>query len=307
MDARPGGVPAIAHGHHEKLDGSGYPMGLRGPQISVQTRILTICDIWDALTAGDRPYKKAVPVEQALDLMREECDAGHIDGSLFQVFVESPGRGRRMMMRAHENPAHSHLRRRPRCCCPPAPTSACGPTRRRRRRPRPHGRIRPTCRSPGRNDRPRLVARLRRPHLDQLVDRAIAGNVDLSVLAARIGVANAQIGEARAGALPTLEAGAGASFEKSTGQKFTKQFNLATQTNWDIDIWGKVEKGVQAQKAEFSATEADWRAGYLKLVSDVSTTYFQILQFDEQIDQQQKPWKRTGKSWRPTRRCSRTA
>ncbi|CAH0224368.1 Outer membrane protein OprM [Massilia sp. Bi118] len=126
------------------------------------------------------------------------------------------------------------------------------------------------------------------PTLDQLVSRAIAGNVDLSVLAARIGVANAQIGEARAGALPTLDAGAGASFEKSTGQKFTKQFNLATQTNWDIDIWGKVEKGVQAQKAEFSATEADWRAAYLTLVSDVSTTYFQILQFDEQIEQQQK-------------------
>jgi 3',5'-cyclic-nucleotide phosphodiesterase len=83
------GVPAIAHGHHEKLDGSGYPMGLRGPQISVQTRILTICDIWDALTAGDRPYKKAVPVEQAIGLMQEECNAGHIDGSLFQVFVES--------------------------------------------------------------------------------------------------------------------------------------------------------------------------------------------------------------------------
>jgi NodT family efflux transporter outer membrane factor (OMF) lipoprotein len=126
------------------------------------------------------------------------------------------------------------------------------------------------------------------PALDQLVNRAISANLDLAVLAARIGVANAQIGEARAGALPTLDAGAGASFEKSTGQKFTKQFNLATQTNWDIDIWGKVEKGVQAQKAEFSATEADWRAGYLKLVSDVSTTYFQILQFDEQIDQQEK-------------------
>jgi NodT family efflux transporter outer membrane factor (OMF) lipoprotein len=88
--------------------------------------------------------------------------------------------------------------------------------------------------------------------------------------------------------LPTLEAGAGASFEKSTGQSFTKQYNLGTQTSWDVDIWGKVERGVQAQKAEFNATEADWRAGYLKLVSDVATTYFQILQFDEQIDQQQK-------------------
>jgi 3',5'-cyclic-nucleotide phosphodiesterase len=83
------GVPAIAHGHHEKLDGSGYPMGLRGPQISVQTRILTICDIWDALTAGDRPYKKAVPLDQAIGLMQEECNAGHIDGSLFQAFVDA--------------------------------------------------------------------------------------------------------------------------------------------------------------------------------------------------------------------------
>ena len=83
------GVPAIAHGHHEKLDGSGYPMGLRGSQISVQTRILTISDIYDALTATDRPYKKAVPVEQALDLMDAECQAGHLDPALFKVFVES--------------------------------------------------------------------------------------------------------------------------------------------------------------------------------------------------------------------------
>ncbi|HJW25229.1 MAG TPA: HD domain-containing phosphohydrolase [Rhodocyclaceae bacterium] len=83
------GVPAIAHGHHEKLDGSGYPMGLKGDQICVQTRILTISDIYDALTAGDRPYKKAVPPEIALDLMAEECRAGHLDARLLQVFVDS--------------------------------------------------------------------------------------------------------------------------------------------------------------------------------------------------------------------------
>jgi HD-GYP domain-containing protein (c-di-GMP phosphodiesterase class II) len=83
------GVPAIAHGHHEKLDGSGYPMGLRGEQISPQTRILTISDIYDALTAGDRPYKRAVPPPLALDMMRAECGAGHLDADLFDVFVES--------------------------------------------------------------------------------------------------------------------------------------------------------------------------------------------------------------------------
>ncbi|WP_229467308.1 efflux transporter outer membrane subunit [Massilia sp. Mn16-1_5] len=128
----------------------------------------------------------------------------------------------------------------------------------------------------------------RDPYLDGLVERALRANFDLKILAARIRVASAEIGEARAGALPSLDAGAGASFEKSTGQKFSKQFNLGTQVNWDIDIWGRVAKGVEAQTAEFRATEADWRAGYLTLVSDVSTTYFQILQFDEQIRQQEQ-------------------
>ena len=126
------------------------------------------------------------------------------------------------------------------------------------------------------------------PYLDSLVTQAIAGNFDLKILAARIEVANAQIGEARAGALPTVDIGAGASLDKSTGQKFAKQFNLGTQVSWDIDVWGRVNKGVQAQTAEFHATEADWRAGYLQLVSSVSTTYFQILQLDEQLEQQQR-------------------
>lgn len=85
------GVPAIAHGHHEKLDGSGYPMGLKGSEISLQTRILTISDIFDALTARDRPYKEAVPVEHALDLIAEECRAGHLDARLFKVFVDARG------------------------------------------------------------------------------------------------------------------------------------------------------------------------------------------------------------------------
>jgi NodT family efflux transporter outer membrane factor (OMF) lipoprotein len=128
----------------------------------------------------------------------------------------------------------------------------------------------------------------RDPELDGLVARALRDNADLRILAARTKVAGAQIDEARAGALPTLDAGAGASFEKTTGQPFAKQFNLGTQVNWDIDIWGQVAKGAEAQTAEFRASEADWRAGYLTLASDVATTYFQILQFDEQIDRQQK-------------------
>ena len=82
------------------------------------------------------------------------------------------------------------------------------------------------------------------PHLDSLVTKAIAGNFDLKILAARIAVADSQIGEARAGALPTVDIGAGASLEKTTGQKFSKQFNLGTQVSWDIDVWGRVNKGV---------------------------------------------------------------
>jgi outer membrane protein, multidrug efflux system len=128
----------------------------------------------------------------------------------------------------------------------------------------------------------------RDPYLDSLVTKAVEGNFDLKILAARIDVANAQIAEARAGALPTVDIGAGASLEKSTGRKSTKQFNLGTQVSWDIDIWGRVAKGVQAQTAEFRATEADWRSGYLQIVSSVSTTYFQILQLDEQIEHQQR-------------------
>jgi NodT family efflux transporter outer membrane factor (OMF) lipoprotein len=124
------------------------------------------------------------------------------------------------------------------------------------------------------------------PYLNRLIEQALSGSYDIKVLAARIRVAGAQIGEAKAGALPVVDVGAGASFDKSTGQKGTWTYNLGAQLNWDIDIWGKVEKGVQAQTAEFHATEADWRAGYLTLASSVASTYFQILQFDEQIGQQ---------------------
>ncbi|WP_179402646.1 efflux transporter outer membrane subunit [Burkholderia guangdongensis] len=123
------------------------------------------------------------------------------------------------------------------------------------------------------------------PTLDALIDKAIAGNVDIRVLAARIGVAGAQIGEAHAAALPTADLGAGIDYEKVTHASLSKTYDLGSQVNWDIDIWGKVEKDVQAQKAEYHATEADWRAGYLTLVADVSTTYFQILQYDDQIEQ----------------------
>jgi HD-GYP domain-containing protein (c-di-GMP phosphodiesterase class II) len=81
-------IPAIAHGHHEKLDGTGYPRRVRGADIPVQTRIMTISDIFDALTAQDRPYKRALPTTRALDILTEEVKAGMLDAELFRLFIE---------------------------------------------------------------------------------------------------------------------------------------------------------------------------------------------------------------------------
>src|SRR5213593_2666141 len=82
-------IPIIAYGHHEKLDGKGYPRGVTGDAIPIQTRMMTISDIYDALTAADRPYKPAVPPVRALDIMDEEVRAGQLDGQLFQLFVDA--------------------------------------------------------------------------------------------------------------------------------------------------------------------------------------------------------------------------
>ena len=130
------------------------------------------------------------------------------------------------------------------------------------------------------------------PVLDELVSRAIAGNLDIRVLAARSDVARAAIGQARAGLLPTIEGGMATDTFKSTGVPSTTKYSTASEANWEIDIWGKVRKGVDASEAEFRATEADWRAGYLTLVSDVASAYFQIRQFDEQIVRHQAAFDR---------------
>lgn len=82
-------VPQIAAKHHEKLDGSGYPTSAEAAEIPVQTRMMTIADIFDALTAADRPYKKAVPVDRALDILEAEVRSGKLDSELFRLFCES--------------------------------------------------------------------------------------------------------------------------------------------------------------------------------------------------------------------------
>ena len=81
-------IPEIAYGHHEKLDGTGYPRGLHESQIPLQTKMMTISDIYDALTAQDRPYKRAVPIERALDILHAEADTGKLDRDLLEVFTQ---------------------------------------------------------------------------------------------------------------------------------------------------------------------------------------------------------------------------
>lgn len=80
-------VPEYAGGHHERMDGKGYPRGLTREQMSVQARIVGVADIFEALTAADRPYKSGMPLSQALAIMCRMRDNGHIDPDLFEVFV----------------------------------------------------------------------------------------------------------------------------------------------------------------------------------------------------------------------------
>jgi hypothetical protein len=82
------GIPVIAYGHHEKLNGRGYPLRVNGEDIPVQTRMMTISDIFDALTATDRPYKRAVPAERALDILHDEATEGMLDQDLLEAFIQ---------------------------------------------------------------------------------------------------------------------------------------------------------------------------------------------------------------------------
>lgn len=82
-------VPEIAYAHHEKLDGSGYPRGVRGDAIPLQSKMMAIADIFDALTASDRPYKPAAPVERALAILEHEVQNNHLDPELCRLFREA--------------------------------------------------------------------------------------------------------------------------------------------------------------------------------------------------------------------------
>ena len=82
-------IPEIARAHHEKLNGRGYPIGLTSVEIPVQAKMMTICDIFDALWASDRPYKRAVPTDRALEILKLCVRDEEIDPELFRLFLEA--------------------------------------------------------------------------------------------------------------------------------------------------------------------------------------------------------------------------
>ncbi len=82
-------IPEIALAHHEKLNGKGYPFGLNAGQIPVQAKMMTICDIFDALSASDRPYKRAIPTDRALDILKLCVRDKEIDPELFRIFLDA--------------------------------------------------------------------------------------------------------------------------------------------------------------------------------------------------------------------------
>jgi HD-GYP domain-containing protein (c-di-GMP phosphodiesterase class II) len=93
-------VPEYAGGHHERVDGKGFPKGLLKSEMSVQARVMAIADVFEALTARDRPYKEPMKLSQAISILKKMSETGHIDPDLFEVFIEQS---------VHINYAKEHL------------------------------------------------------------------------------------------------------------------------------------------------------------------------------------------------------
>jgi HD-GYP domain-containing protein (c-di-GMP phosphodiesterase class II) len=82
-------VPDYASQHHEKPDGSGYPDGIKGKDLPLQSRILAVADIFDALTARDRPYKKPMSLSRAIEIMQNMKKHNHLDPDIVDIFLDS--------------------------------------------------------------------------------------------------------------------------------------------------------------------------------------------------------------------------
>jgi hypothetical protein len=81
-------LPIIARGHHERIDGTGYPDGISSGKLSLRSRIMAVADVYDALTASDRPYKRALSPETAIRIINEEADSNHLDKDVVDIFIK---------------------------------------------------------------------------------------------------------------------------------------------------------------------------------------------------------------------------
>ena len=125
--------------------------------------------------------------------------------------------------------------------------------------------------------------------LDELVDRAIAGAFDLRVAALNIEKAGIKIQAKKDQSFERrveTKLGSNTTFDQSGRSSTTYNDTLTANFSWEIDLWGKIRKGLDAERAGYKASEAEWRVAYLTLVSEVATKYFELLQFDEQIKNQ---------------------
>ena len=126
------------------------------------------------------------------------------------------------------------------------------------------------------------------PYLNELVAKALAGSPDIKILLSRIESAGVNVELEQVSNIPTLGLGTSAGVTR-TNLGDSQSYNVnASGLNWEADIWGKLRKGINAQKAEYKASEADYRAGYLTLISEVAQNYFEIRNLDERITAQQK-------------------
>lgn len=120
--------------------------------------------------------------------------------------------------------------------------------------------------------------------LNSLVDQAIDGSFDLKIMLGRIRAAGAVIDQSEADLYPSLGFDTGARFADSKGAGDQQSFNASANLSWELDLWGKNKRAVDASKAEKEAIKADYRAGYLTLVSNVAEAYFVIRRYDASTD-----------------------
>lgn len=118
------------------------------------------------------------------------------------------------------------------------------------------------------------------PALDTYIANAISGSYDLKILMGRINAAGALIDQSEASLYPSLNLDVGGRFEDSATRGSSESYQAQGQLNWELDLWGKNRRKIDAAEAEQKALKADYRAGYLKLVSDIAVAYFNIRQYD---------------------------